>query len=228
MVFTTFITLYWIFMIPMGGAQDFNQSFNVSEDQLSATPSFDTPEETVYHLENDAVSSTNVKFYNVSDVDGEVGFFTSVQDYNTNVVVGRDGSTGSSSISYAVEGWEQLEILATNRPLESSDITLTWERDNTSRTIYGPMDLEVPEDETAFTIEFGEGTTDQYLYFAEGQRGDRFEGVTGALNLFFRWIGSILGYILGLASITAQLPIYLNIPFGLYIGYLLYKAVTMA
>lgn len=224
-LFTVFISLYFVFMVPMGGSAEFGD-VNFTEDDLTAAPDIETPDRYTYDLEEDAVETENVKFYNLSEVDGEVGFGASTDDYDINRVVGRNESGGVSYAVYELDNWEELRVLSTQRALESNALAFQFDDpDDTEETSYGANTLEVPDDADSVNVSFTD-ETDNYLYFMEGLSGQTFEGVTGFLELVVLWFGSIFNYILTLVSVAASLPFYLNIPFGIYFAYLIMRIIS--
>lgn len=225
--FTSFITLYFIFMVPMGGANFFSEDFNYTEEDLTISPDIQQPQETVYDLQSDAIDSNNVEFYELSEVDGEVGGFD-LSPYSDEIgtVVGATGNTTNSYIEYNVEGADRIELIVTGRSFDFTNIDLVFPQSGESTSALSSYEsVTIPDGDSTARFEFGD--SDSYLYYLESETGNQVEGVTGALNVFFAWAGSGLNWLFTLLSVAGSLPLYLNIPFVIYIGYLLVKAATL-
>lgn len=228
--FSAFIMLYYIFMIPMGAGQSFGDySFNYTEEDLTLTPDIEREEEPdrIINLQDDNVLEEGITFYNLSEVDGEVGGVINLDDYDVDKVAGKSNDTFQGNLSFDVANYDELFIISTSRSFESHETELVFTDTEESHTdIFGVDRVDVPDNESTARFEF-QGD-DDYLYYLEGEVTDEYDGLTGFLNLLRAWIVSVLNYLYTWVGIAAAMPFYLNIPFVMYIAYLIFKAVSLA
>jgi len=229
--FSVFISLYFIIMVPMGGASALDRDIGFNETDLTITPDIETPEEKIYNLQTDAEEKINVTFYDLTQVDGEIGLFSSTDNYDINRVVGKANNTTSSYIIYDVSRWDRINTVTTNRALDNTDITFRFQRqDGTALKIennaLGPESFKINNSISELNVSFT-GATNDYLYYVEGTEGAEFTGVSGAFTVSLAWVVAILDYVLNLVSIATSLPFYLNIPFLIYLGYVIWKGIPI-
>lgn len=229
--FTAFISLYFIFMIPMGGASALNENIAFNETDLTITPDIETPEARIYNVENDAEESVNVTFYDLSQVDGDIGLFSDIENYQVQRVAGKTNNTTTSYIVYDISRWDRINTVTTNRALDATDITFRFQSDQgsalrTVNNVLGPQSFEVNNSIAELNVSFT-GATNDYFYYLEGTEGEEFTGVTGAFTVSLAWIVAVLDYVLNLVSIATSLPFYLNIPFLIYLGYVIWKGIPV-
>ena len=255
--FTVFITLYFAFMIPFGGADAFTeQEFDVGFDDITfEPPDFEdvdfTPEEfetRVYDLEEDAIDWENVEFHDIEEenITVRTSFLgdEEIEDRirTQNIAVSKDDPDQEAWIRYEVEGYEYLDTRVSYNTFTTNYQSLEWLPDGQTQAIYNVDDIE--EDAIRAEIQWSDTLPeDQYLFWFETYRQAPSSSLVpdplqrmaqGMLNFvqlvlaFITWMANAFLMLLSMMFIVTQLPWYLNIPFALYVTYLGFKAATMA
>lgn len=228
--FSVFITLYFIFMVPMGGAEAFGVDVNITEDELTRQPDMDTGPIELDFM--DAYESSNVV---IVDTDN---YFNGSQDWNTDRAVVLDNQSERGYMSFNVPNSREVTTLTQKESIFVDTRTHLWEGNitdescsnaNTCTPLRGESDVRIAEDTSFVTVEFQKESSsvldseNPVLYSIEYSE-DLDPGWIGTV---FGWFDSAFSYIGSLYAITSALPIYMRIPFALYLGFLSVKALSL-